>query len=62
VNFIPAYKTFMGIEKFSKKKCGNKVLMKVGTNSCVITYYNPYYYGSQEYYDAKQTFFFNILE
>jgi len=52
----------MGIEKFSKKKCGNKVLMKVGTNSCVITYYNPYYYGSQEYYDAKQTFFFNILE
>jgi len=29
-------------------------------NSYVITYYNSYFYGSREYYNAKQTSFFYI--
>jgi hypothetical protein len=57
LNFIIGYKTFLGIEKIPQKNGENKVLMKMGINSCVITYYNPYFYGSQEYYNVKQFFF-----
>jgi len=49
LNFIPGYKTFLWIEKISGE---NTVLMKMGINSCVITYYNLYFYGSREYYNV----------
>ena len=34
--------------------------MEMRINLYVITYYNPYFYGSQEYYKANQTYFFLI--
>jgi len=59
-NFIRGYKMFIGIENFPKEKGGNKVPMKIGINSYIIIYYNPYFYGSREYYNFKQTSFFYI--
>jgi len=35
--------------------------MKMRTTSSVITYYNLYFYGSQEYYNVKQTYFSKYL-
>jgi len=47
LNFIPGYKAFLGIEKkIPKKRVGNKVPIEMRTNSNVVTYYNPYFYGS----------------
>ena len=46
LNFIFGYKMFFGIEKIPKEKGGNKVLIGMRINSYVVTYYNPYFYGS----------------
>jgi hypothetical protein len=32
----------------------------MGIISYIITYHNPYFYGSREYYNVKQTSFFYI--
>jgi len=46
LNFIPKYKMYLGIENFPKENGGNKVLMEMRINLYVVTYYNPYFYGS----------------
>ena len=53
-------KRFWECKIFPKEKGGNKVPMKMRINLYVITYYNPYFYGSREYYNVKQTSFFYI--
>jgi len=58
LNFIPRYKMFLGIENFRKEKGGNKIPMKMRINLYVVTYYNPYFYGSYEYYKVNQIYFF----
>ena len=46
LNVITEYKMFMGIEKNFQKNGGNKVPMEMRINSYIVSYYNPYFYGS----------------
>jgi len=58
LNFIIGFKMFLRIEKNFKEKGENKVSMKMRINSCVITYYNPYFDGFREFDNVNQIFFF----
>ena len=48
LNFIPipGIKCSFEWKKIPKENGGNKVLMEMWINSYVVTYYNPYFYGS----------------